>query len=356
MRDFYDSLCGAVGKEAVRKDESMAGRTTFRTGGPAAFFAAVKSREALREAVLLCRRENVPFYILGNGSNLLVSSRGFDGVMIKLEGEFLSCSAEECEGESGIRAGAGILLSKIGRFALEHGLAGFEFAAGIPGTLGGAVVMNAGAYGGEMKDIVSSALVMTGEGELSELTAGELEFSYRHSCIPEKGYTVLSAKLLLSHGDPEQIRARMEELAARRREKQPLEYPSAGSTFKRPEGHFAGKLIEEAGLKGFSAGGAQVSEKHAGFIINRDRATPEEVRGLIGEVQRRVFEMSGVLLEPEVKMLGFGGEAGAGVRPARADGEAGTGENPAGAEKNAEPKKRRAAPLQGAGADGRREE
>lgn len=390
MRDFYESLCGAVGGESVRRNEPMAARTTLRTGGPAAFFAAVKSREELKAALLLCRRDRIPFYILGNGSNLLVSSRGFEGVMIKLEGEFLSCTAEEREGAAVIEAGAGILLSKIGRFALEHGLTGFEFAAGIPGTLGGAVVMNAGAYGGEMKDIVASALVMTGEGELSELSAGELDFSYRHSCIPEKGYTVLSARLLLRPGDPKQIRERMEELSARRREKQPLEYPSAGSTFKRPEGHFAGKLIEEAGLKGFSLGGAQVSEKHAGFVINRNRAVPEEVRELIGEVQRRVFEMSGVLLEPEVKMLGFDGKAGTEVRPAGTGREtvakvwpAGTEVQPAGAgreavakvrpagtgretgarentsaaaEKNAEPKKRQASSLQEDGADGGREE
>lgn len=184
-------------------------------------------------------------------------------------------------------------------------MTGFEFAAGIPGTVGGAAVMNAGAYGGELKDVLESVRVMTPDGEVKELKTEELDLGYRHSCIPERGYIVLSARIRLEKGDPEVIRVRMDELAAKRREKQPLEYPSAGSTFKRPEGYFAGKLIEDAGLRGYQEGGAQVSEKHCGFVINRDHATASDIAGLCGTVQKRVYEQFGVKLETEVKMLGF---------------------------------------------------
>lgn len=307
MDEFYRALCRAAGEEQIRKQESMAFHTTFRTGGPTAFFAAVSTEEELGKVLRVCREYQIPCYMLGNGSNLLVGSGGFPGVMISLEGEFKEWKIlrEEENGYVLLKAGAGLLLSKIGRAALEEGLTGFEFASGIPGTLGGAAVMNAGAYGGEMKDILVSVLVMTRDGEVRELPAGDLKLSYRHSCIPEKGYTVLSAVIGLKKGNPDDIREKMEDLAFRRRDKQPLEYPSAGSTFKRPEGFFAGKLIEDAGLKGFSIGGAQVSEKHAGFVINRDHASPEEIRDLIEAVRRRVFETSGVWLEPEVKLLGF---------------------------------------------------
>lgn len=307
MDEFYRALCKAAGEEQVKKQESMAFHTTFRTGGPAAFFAAVQTEEGLRKTVHVCREYRIPWYMLGNGSNLLVGSCGFPGVMIQLDGEFKQWKTlqEEGAGYVFLQAGAGLLLSKIGRTALEQELTGFEFAAGIPGTLGGAVVMNAGAYGGELKDILVSARIMTSDGEVRELPAGELALSYRHSCIPEKGYIVLSAVIKLKKGEQEKIQAQMDELAFRRRDKQPLEYPSAGSTFKRPEGSFAGKLIEDAGLKGFSVGGAQVSEKHAGFIINRKQADPEEIRDLIEAVKNRVFETSGVWLEPEVKLLGF---------------------------------------------------
>lgn len=307
MDEFYRALCKAAGEEQVKRQEPMAFHTTFRAGGPAAFFAAVQTEEELRKTVCVCREYQVPWYMLGNGSNLLVGSCGFSGVMIQLAGEFKQWKTvrEEGTGHVCLQAGAGLLLSKIGRAALEEGLTGFEFAAGIPGTLGGAVVMNAGAYGGEMKDILVSARIMTPDGEVREMAARELELSYRHSCIPEKEYIVLSAVLELKKGNQEEIRAQMEELAFRRKDKQPLEYPSAGSTFKRPEGRFAGKLIEDAGLKGFSVGGAQVSEKHAGFVINRKQAAPEEIRDLIEAVRNRVFETSGVWLEPEVKLLGF---------------------------------------------------
>ena len=311
MDEFYRALCRAAGEEQVKRQESMALHTTFRTGGPAAFFASVKTEEELRETVGACREYQVPYYMLGNGSNLLVGSAGFPGVMIRLDGELKEWGIlrEEEDGRVLLKAGAGLLLSKIGRAALEEGLTGFEFAAGIPGTLGGAAVMNAGAYGGEMKDILVSVRVMTPDGQVEELPASGLQLSYRHSCIPERGYAVLSAVMELKRGNKEEIRERMEDLAFRRRDKQPLEYPSAGSTFKRPEGYFAGKLIEDAGLKGYSVGGAQVSEKHAGFVINRENASPEEIRDLIEAVRTRVFETSGVRLEPEVKLLGFGPSA-----------------------------------------------
>ena len=210
------------------------------------------------------------------------------------------------EGEPGVyELGAGVLLSRAAREAQKDGMTGFEFVAGIPGTVGGAAVMNAGAYGGELKDVLESVRVMTPDGEVKELKTEELDLGYRHSCIPERGYIVLSARIRLEKGDPEAIRVRMDELAAKRREKQPLEYPSAGSTFKRPEGYFAGKLIEDAGLRGYQEGGAQVSEKHCGFVINRDHATASDIAGLCGTVQKRVYEQFGVKLETEVKMLGF---------------------------------------------------
>lgn len=304
MMNFLEKLRAAAGDASVKEQESMSGHTTFRVGGPARYFVSPSGERELAAVVRLCREEAVDFYILGNGSNLLISDRGYDGVMIQMSSGF-SGFARETGRPGCYRAGAGLLLSRIARNVLEDGFSGFEFAAGIPGTLGGAVVMNAGAYGGEMKDILTCVRVMTPEGEILELPAGELELGYRHSCIPEKGYIVLEAEFCLETGDPAAIRERMEDLAARRREKQPLEYPSAGSTFKRPEGYFAGKLIEEAGLKGYRQGGAQVSEKHCGFVINRDGATAADIREICRVIRRRVWETSGVMLETEVKMLGF---------------------------------------------------
>ena len=230
-----------------------------------------------------------------------MGDRGIRGLVI----EMLSKEDEICVEDDCITVGAGMLLSKTANRAAEHGLTGMEFAAGIPGSIGGAVVMNAGAYGGELKDVLESVRVMTPDGEVKELKTEELDLGYRHSCIPERGYIVLSARIRLEKGDPEAIRVRMDELAAKRREKQPLEYPSAGSTFKRSEGYFAGKLIEDAGLRGYQEGGAQVSEKHCGFVINRDHATASDIAGLCGTVQKRVYEQFGVKLETEVKMLGF---------------------------------------------------
>lgn len=278
----------------------MKWHTTFRTGGPAAYFATPSCTEELSAIIKLCRQENMPYYILGNGSNLLISDKGYDGVMISMGEGFSQIQNEGSQ----IRAGAGALLSRIARQALALSLTGFEFAAGIPGTLGGAVVMNAGAYGGEMKQVLVSAQVLTKEGEIRTVPAEELELGYRTSSIQKEEQIVLSALLKLELGDKSRIRARMEELAEKRKEKQPLEYPSAGSTFKRPEGWFAGKLIEDAGLKGFSVGGAQVSEKHCGFIINRENATSSDIIELCRQVRDKVKAKFGVELEMEIKRLG----------------------------------------------------
>lgn len=301
MDNFFEQLTLAAGTGRVTKDEPMKKHTTFRVGGPARYFVSPSGEEALKKTVLLCRDRKVPYYILGNGSNLLVSDAGYAGVMILIGDGF---SQVRAEGNS-VLAGAGALLSQIAKEALSHSLTGFEFAAGIPGTLGGAVVMNAGAYGGEMKQVLKSVRVMTEEGEIRILSADELELGYRHSCVPENRYIVLSAEIELAAGSREAIRERMDDLAAQRREKQPLEYPSAGSTFKRPAGYFAGKLIQDAGLRGYRVGGAAISEKHCGFVINRDQATAEEIRTLIRDVQRRVKETSGVDIETEVKMIGW---------------------------------------------------
>lgn len=299
-QEFLNQLCSIVGSDHVCTDEPMKKHTTFRIGGPADYFVTPHSREEIARVLAACRERGIPCYILGNGSNLLVSDKGYRGVILQM---FKNFNDIHVEGTC-LTARAGALLSKIAKKALEHGLAGVEFAAGIPGTLGGAAVMNAGAYGGEMKDVLEEVTVLTQEGEILTLKKEELELGYRSSIISRKGYIVLEAKLRLQRGSREEIEARMEELKEKRVSKQPLEYPSAGSTFKRPEGYFAGKLIMEAGLRGFSVGDAQVSEKHCGFVINKGEATAEQVRELMREVARRVEENSGVRLEPEVKMLG----------------------------------------------------
>lgn len=300
MQKIAELLREAAGAEAVLEHENMNKHTTFRIGGPADLFVVPDTVEKAARVINLCREQGVPYYILGNGSNLLVSDQGFRGVIVQIFRNLSEVSIKDGE----IIAQAGAMLSAIAKKALASSLTGFEFASGIPGTIGGAAVMNAGAYGGEMKDVLTSVTVLTREGDIQELPASRLELSYRHSVIPGNGWTVLGAKLRLQPGDPEQIRARMDELKEQRVGKQPLELPSAGSTFKRPQGYFAGKLIMDAGLRGYSVGGAQVSEKHCGFVVNRGNAAASDVLQLIKDVQDRVQERFGVLLEPEVKMLG----------------------------------------------------
>ena len=292
LEHITDSTC-------IHVQEPMSRHTTFRVGGPADVLVT-PDRDSIAAIIKLCRSENVPYTLIGNGSNLLVSDKGVRGVVIKM-GEH---AGEIRVTQNEITAQAGALLSKIANTAAKEGLAGMEFAAGIPGSLGGAVVMNAGAYGGEMKDILVNAVVLDENGEEKTLSADELELRYRHSCISEKHYIVLEATIRLQSGDEQEIRLKMKELSEQRQEKQPLQYPSAGSTFKRPEGYFAGKLIMDAGLRGYTVGGAQVSEKHCGFVINKGDATAEDICKLMKDVSEKVQEQFGVVLEPEVKQIG----------------------------------------------------
>lgn len=296
---FLEQLREIMDSSYMFEQEFMKKHTTFRVGGPADVLVQ-PNRKELANIIKLCKKESVPFSVIGNGSNLLVGDLGIRGVVIEITsrlGEIV------IQGET-VTAGAGMLLSKIANQAATAGLAGMEFAAGIPGTIGGAVVMNAGAYGGEMKDIISSVIVLNSEGEELEVKPEELDLSYRHSCIPEREYIVLEVTLVLHTDEENVIRERMKELRDKRVEKQPLEYPSAGSTFKRPEGYFAGKLIMDAGLRGYQVGGAQVSEKHCGFVINKENATAADIRQLMDDVAKKVKAEYGVTLEPEVKMLG----------------------------------------------------
>lgn len=304
-QNVIEKFNNLLGEEKVKINEPMNRHTTFRIGGPADYFLLPSSPEEVNGIIEICREEAVPYFILGNGSNLLVSDEGYRGVILQLYRNY----GDICVEGSEIRANAGALLSQIASAARNASLTGFEFAGGIPGTLGGAVVMNAGAYGGEMKDVLKEVTVMTGDGEIITLPAEKLEMGYRTSIVKTKGYLVLSAVLALEKGDQEAIKARMKELTEQRVSKQPLEFPSAGSTFKRPEGYFAGKLIMDAGLRGYQTGGAQVAEKHCGFVINKDNATAADVCRLMKDVQDKVKEQFGVTLEPEVKFLGDFGDA-----------------------------------------------
>lgn len=299
MTQLVEKLKTAFPELDIRTHERMREHTTFRIGGEADIFVSPRKTE-LAPLLAMAREEHIPVTVVGNGSNLLVSDQGIRGLVVEIGSGMADISVQG----NTITAGAGALLSKTANAAAAAGLGGMEFAAGIPGSIGGAVTMNAGAYGGEMKDILRQVKVMTPEGQMKTLSVEELALGYRHSCIPENGYVVVEAEIALFEKPQEQIRALMAELAAKRREKQPLEYPSAGSTFKRPEGYFAGKLIMDAGLRGYTVGGAQVSEKHCGFVINRGDATAADVKRLMEEVQRKVYEKYGVTLEPEVKMIG----------------------------------------------------
>lgn len=283
-----------------RENEPLAAHCTFKIGGPAKLFVMPENEQQLCSAVALCKEQAVRYYLLGNGSNILFADEGFSGVVIDVS----ALDAEIAVEDTVLTAGAGVRLAALCKAALKHGLSGLEFAYGIPGTVGGAVYMNAGAYGGEMKDVIRQVTVLTPECEQKVLSREELDLSYRHSCIPKNHFLVLEAELSLTPAPEQEIRAKMAELREKRVEKQPLEYPSAGSTFKRPEGYFAGKLIMDAGLRGYAVGDAQVSEKHCGFVINRGNATAAEILQLMKDVQERVKKQSGVTLEPEVKMIG----------------------------------------------------
>lgn len=297
---MVEKLQKLMGKEKVLVQEPLSGHTTFRIGGPADYFVMPSDEKELAAVIELCRQEEIPWFVLGNGSNLLVGDRGYRGVVIQLYKNF---DQVVIEGTT-VKAQAGAMLIRAAREAGKAGLTGLEFASGIPGTIGGAMVMNAGAYGGEMKDVVSAVTVLTPEGEVKTLTGEEMDFRYRTSVVESKKYIVLEAVMELKKGDPVQIQEQMQEFLARRKEKQPVEYPSAGSTFKRPQGYFAGKLIMDAGLRGYRVGGAQISEKHCGFVINTGGATAAEVQQLIRDVSEKVKEQFGVELEPEIKRIG----------------------------------------------------
>ena len=298
--EIIKKFCDLLGEERVFTGEAMSRHTTFKIGGPADYFLMPDKDTDVGRIVKICKESAIPYFILGNGSNLLVGDGGYRGAVIQI---YKNMSAVTVEGTE-ITVQAGALLSSVAAAAKNAALTGFEFAGGIPGTMGGAVVMNAGAYGGEMKDVLTEVTVMDEEGEIVTLPADKLELGYRTSIIKTAGYIVLEAKLQLKEGNPEVIRETMKDLTIRRTTKQPLEYPRAGSTFKRPEGYFAGKLIMDSGLAGYQVGGAQVSEKHCGFVINAGGATARDVRTLMDNVRDIVYKKYGVTLEPEVKFLG----------------------------------------------------
>ena len=297
--DWIEAIKTIVDESRIRLQEPMSRHTTFRIGGMAEIFLMPTIKEAV-DVITLCRAKKIPYTIIGNGSNLLVGDKGIPGVVIEFGANASSIEVKE----NMIHAEAGALLSKVAHKALEASLGGMEFAAGIPGSIGGAVVMNAGAYGGEMKDIIEKVYVLDENGAQLELDRDALDLGYRHSCIPEKKYIVTKVVLELVPHDEVEIRSKMKDLNEKRAEKQPLQYPSAGSTFKRPEGYFAGKLIMDAGLRGYQVGGAQVSEKHCGFVINKRDATAADICQLMRDVSDKVQAQFGVVLEPEVKMIG----------------------------------------------------
>jgi UDP-N-acetylmuramate dehydrogenase len=301
---FYHKLILIAPQEHIHLDEPMEKHTSLHIGGNADYFVTPTEAEEVKAIICLCKREKIPYYIMGNGSNLLVSDSGYRGLILQLGDEFQKVSVDEEQGI--ITAQAGILLSRLANIAADHSLTGFEFASGIPGTLGGAVTMNAGAYDGEMKQCLVSARVMDEEGDVKEISLEGLELGYRTSILQRENYILLDAQIRLTKGEEQLIRQKMNDLNAQRRDKQPLDKYSAGSTFKRPTGYFAGKLINDAGLRGYQVGGAAVSEKHCGFVINKDNATAEDFLAVIRDVIRIVDEKFGVRLEPEVKFLGEG--------------------------------------------------
>jgi len=304
-KDLYEGLVSLLGETNVYCEEAMKLHTTFKIGGPADFFVTPDSIKAICELVGFLKKSDIAYYVVGNGSNILVSDEGFRGVVVCLGDNFSETEiAYKGDGVT-VKAQAGVRLTRLGNELARKGIAGFEFATGIPGCIGGAVRMNAGAYGGEFKDILTSVTVLDKEGNVRELEASKLELGYRTSIVAKEEMIVLDATFALGKDDSESIMGRISELAAKRRDKQPLEYPSAGSTFKRPEGYFAGKLIEDAGLKGLKVGGIQVSEKHAGFVVNVGEGTAKDFCELTDEVKRKVYEDTGVTLELEVVKVGF---------------------------------------------------
>ena len=297
---IYKNLLNILDKEGIYLNEPMKNHISFKVGGPADFLLKPKTEDEIKKLIEFLKNENIPYIVIGNGSNLLVKDGGIRGVVIKIADNFNKFEIEDTK----VIAQSGALLSFMGKAILNKSLTGFEFASGIPGTLGGAIAMNAGAYGGEMKDIVKSVRFMDSKGNIIELSNKEMEFEYRRSLISKSGYIVLSAIMELKEGNFDEIKGYMKELTKSRVTKQPLNLPSAGSTFKRPEGHFAAKLIEDSGLKGLTLGGARVSEKHSGFVVNIGDAKAKDIIELINVVKSTVYSKFGVMLEEEVKILG----------------------------------------------------
>lgn len=300
MSDFFSDAVLIVGTAGIKKDEVLSGYTTFKIGGKADYLVEPQNASQIAELIKLCKKYDMPFVILGNGSNMLVSDQGYQGLVIHILNGMNRIVVED----NMITAQAGAQLIRVTHEAKDHDLTGLEFASGIPGTVGGAVYMNAGAYGGEMKQVIASVKVLDMDGNIYTIKGEDMQFSYRHSIVEEKQLVVLEAVFVLQKGEKAVIEEEMKRLAEMRRLKQPLEYPSAGSTFKRPEGYFAGKLIMDAGLRGASVGGAQIAEKHCGFVINTGNATAYDVMQLITFVQEEVHRQFGVWLETEVKTLG----------------------------------------------------
>ena len=300
MSTILEELRQKIAPERVLTKEPMKKHTTFRIGGEAELYVVPETYGEVQWTVKTAKKYGIPMFILGNGSNLLVGDRGIDGIVLQIFKNMNEITVNRTE----ITAQAGALLSSIASEALNQNLTGFEFAGGIPGTFGGAITMNAGAYGGEMIQVLKEATVLMKEGDILTLTADELELGYRTSNVIKCGYTVLGGTISLKEGDPSEIKKQMDEYTLARKTKQPLELPSAGSTFKRPEGYFAGKLIDDAGLRGYQVGGARVSDKHCGFVVNQENATAKDVLQLIEDVQKTVKEKFGVDLEPEVKRVG----------------------------------------------------
>ncbi|MCG8538576.1 MAG: UDP-N-acetylmuramate dehydrogenase [Clostridia bacterium] len=302
INQIYKSIVDRINCKNVLKDEMMKNHTSFKIGGPADLLIIPESIDDIVFAVNYCREKNMKYHIIGNGSNLLISDRGIRGVVIKIAENFNNVIIEE----NRVKAQAGILLSKLFKLVMRESLGGFEFASGIPGTLGGAVAMNAGAYGGEMKDVVIGVTVLDSDGRVIYLDREELKFGYRKSFIQEKDYIVLEVDMELNKGDLEKIKSITDDLTKRRTSKQPLHLPSAGSTFKRPTGYYAGKLIQDSGLKGVRIGDAQISEMHSGFIVNLGNATFDDVYNLIKLTQKVVKDKYDVELETEVKIIDEG--------------------------------------------------
>ncbi|EQF22873.1 UDP-N-acetylenolpyruvoylglucosamine reductase [Clostridioides difficile CD160] len=299
-QDIYENLLNILSKDDIKVDEPMKKHISFRVGGPADILVRPRTEEQLKNVLQLVKKESIPYLIIGNGSNILIKDGGIRGIVIELADNFNSYEINDTR----MIAQSGVLLSVLGKALQKQELKGFEFASGIPGTLGGALAMNAGAYGGEMKDIVKSVRLMDMEGNIFELSNEQMEFGYRGSIISKNGYIALSAELELQKGNYDEIKSLMDDLATRRITKQPLNFASAGSTFKRPTGYFAGKLIEETGLRGLTLRGAQVSEKHCGFVVNQGEANAKDILDLIYVIKSAVYAKFGVMLEEEVKILG----------------------------------------------------